>query len=70
VNRGTEGQRYAIIFYIYGWTKVNRIIRLIAMETNDFGTSIERVKQTVNYVSYAHVCMIRLFKAILNNDDH
>ena len=43
---------------------------LIAMETNDFGTSIERVKQTVNYVSYAHVCMIRLFKAILNNDDH
>jgi hypothetical protein len=34
---------------------LQRIIRLIAMETNDFGTSIERVKQTVNYVSYAQL---------------
>jgi hypothetical protein len=49
---------------------LQRIIRLIDMETNDFGTSIERVKQTVNSVSYAHVSKIRLFKGILNNNDH
>jgi hypothetical protein len=49
---------------------LQRIIRSIDIETNDFGASIERVKQTVNYVSYVHVCKIRLFKGILNNSDH
>ena len=49
---------------------LQRIIRLIDMEMNDFVTSIERAKQTVNSISYAHVSKIRLFKGILNNNDH